>query len=350
MIFNTISTPLKSIAIPLLLLYGISCCQKQSDDPNRVGVVGPNVYVLGAGYQSHQSNTMKIYVDVGIIDEDMYYSQDATDTSEYPPTLFQNYTSNGVNFLVDSVRIVSTQQNDPYSNLLLVDRSADGLPVIDPEWSLLSGIHYSCKQTLEGGNEMAVGHYSEEGGIYMDAPSGRNPFSLTLNELVPFYRSYHTPTGNIRNPIDALVKCLNEYDIYSTHPNKNITLVTCTSQGTNQQSIAQAVALAKAKNVKINVIFLKLSSANNTTPLELYYLAGQTGGFVSIILKDDYWLPKMALGIISSTHRFIAHNTRTYRIYGRMVRSSVWSPGTFVKFLYRIGSVPFYIPIYVAVP
>jgi len=258
--------------------------------------------------------------------------------------------------IVDSVKWVGYNDNNSFSNLLVVDRGEDGLAKYDENWDLLSGIHHTVTGTLASSNQMGIGHFSVEGGTVFDVSAGANPFELTLEDMVPRYYTYNTPTGPTKNLYDALLYYVENYPSYSSHANKNITVLTLDGQGQNQTSINTLINKARANNIKINTLLI----APKGSPVK--FLSAKTGGFASLV--DGYVFscsPATAvnriLGTLASTHRILSKNVGVYRIYGRIVRNATFFSGQAVEFLYPMkyvynsyDSLGTQLPIYVKVP
>jgi hypothetical protein len=324
-------------------------------DSKNVGAVEENGYTLQVKYEGHQGQDLFFSMDIGILG-----GAQATDSDYFPDSMFQNRIYSSYSILIDSVRLVSINENKDYSNMLAIDRSNGGLSAIDSTKYLLNAIHHTVSSAKYDGQEQAVGHFSKEGGIFLEGEPTSNPFSIGLDAMVKAYYSYHSPTGSARNLYDALKSYLNNYAAYSSHSNKNITVLFRNNAGTNTTTASQVVALAKEKGVRINTIILgSVSSLSMTT------MALETGGFSSYIastsanpmsITEIIW---RTVGTLGSTHRILKRNVKVYRLFGKVRKTSGnWASNMNISTLYEIDYYNSeenwlfynYFPFYVKIP
>jgi hypothetical protein len=345
--------------IYLLIVLGITIgCKKinyDRSDSKNVGAVDQNGYTLQVKYEGHQGQDLFFSMDIGILG-----GAQATDSDYFPDSMFQNRIYSSFSILIDSVRLVSINENKDYSHILAIDRSNGGLISIDSTKYLLNAIQHTVSNAMYDGQEQAVGHFSKEGDILLEGEPNKNPFSLELDEMVSAYYSYHTPTGTSRNVYDALVSYMNRYESYSNHTNKNITILFRNNAGVNTATAAQVVALAKEKGIRINTIILGSGSSWSMPTMAL-----ETGGFSSYIASTSanpmslFEIIGRAVGTLGSTHRILQHNVKVYRLFGKVRKTSGnWASNMNVSTLYEVNYYNSeknwlfynYFPFYVKIP
>ena len=352
------------VGLFLIVFLVFAACDKNYDDLRPKGILGaPTSFLVESRYVSHSGNELTIELDIGVVsgryaDDLTWMEDDAFPTSNSP---FLNHS-----LTLESVERIQLNQNNTYSNLILVDYT-NGWDDIDLFNLRTMALNKSVQEAVSAGNQVGLAFFARDGAfsspfntlIYQEGNAFGQSYA-DLSKILYLMQSSQGGTSSFYDAVDAMVDYV---DVMAIHEKKYVTVITKSLPDEENITAFQAIVnKAKATNVVVNMI-----SLNNNFEWDMVSIPSQTNGFIHLVSSTsrknltkgdqmDQGTPTMA-----SLHRILARNLHVYRVKLKLTKESgSWASGDVINYetdyelLERYSSggimVNNYIPFYVAIP